>query len=302
MPCCSIFKCQPIKAVLCLLLALSLSAPAQTNYEAKFILYNTFTGAVTGGIGAAINKQKQQKWYKAFVRGFLTGAGGGLVEYAGKKTNILIAQKHELGFAWLSRAIFYTGNSVVENAAANRRFWSQWHFDVGFVRVEYDVEQGSVLPRFMPSMFGGYVFILAHGGRFDALTSLRSGALTFRAREISYSPNLVASTTTNGFLFVNSLRSGPVFYETYAHEMVHSFQFQEFSGVNYFFKPLTDKWKERSPAFAKISRYVYGDLNYEMMLLNYFVAQRGYKGQHYCHNLLENEAEFLTTGRSACGH
>ena len=272
------------------------------NIEAKVISYNVLIGGVTGGIGALINKNKDQKWHKAFIKGFVVGCGGGAIAYSGKKLNYFVAQKQELGYCWLSRAVFSAGNSIVENAAANRPFWSRWHYDIGFMRFELETNGPvSFTPRFMPSSFAGIVFMAANGN-FDAATSLKSGTQTFRADKVNYASYLSASTASNGFLFINSLNQGHVFYDTYAHEMIHAFQFQEFSGINYFFNPLTEKWKLKSPRFKTASRWIYGDVNFEVMLYNYFIIQRGYKDspQYYCKNYLENEAEFLSVGRSAC--
>lgn len=270
------------------------------NIESKVITYNVLVGGLSGGIGALINKKKDEKWPKTFAKGFLVGCGGGALVYSGKKINYFISQKHELGYGWVSRIVFSAGNSIVENAAANRPFWSQWHYDVGFVRMEFKtMGKFGIVPRFMPSAFGGIMFMAIHG-KVDAHTSLRSGTLTFHTDKIRYATNLVGSTTSNGFLLVDTLISGSRFYDVYAHEMVHAFQFQELSGVNTFFNPLTNTWKERSPAFKKYGKYIYPDLNYELMLINYFIIQRGPKGHVYCGNYLENEAEFLSVGRSAC--
>ncbi|MES2761744.1 MAG: hypothetical protein V4677_06035 [Bacteroidota bacterium] len=270
--------------------------------EAKVFAYNALVGSISGGIGALINKKKDQKWHKVLLKGFVVGFGGGAICYSGKKLNSLIAIKKELGYAYLSRAVFSVGNSIVENAASNRPFWSRWHYDIGFVRLELQTNGPlKFTPKVMPSSLGGIVF-MAVRGRLDENVSLRSGTFTFRADRVIYASHLVASTASNGFLFVNALNSGQVFYDTYAHEMVHAFQFQEFSGCNYFFNPLTDKWKEKSPLFKKTSKWIYGDVNFELMLFNYFIINQGNDDSkaHYCKNYLENEAEFLSVGRSAC--
>ena len=289
---------------LCLLLVLMLSfqsIKSQIN-ETQCIAYNTLIGAISGGIGALINKKKDQKWHKVLIKGFVIGLGGGAISYSGKKLNSIVAQKQELGYCWLSRAVFSAGNSIVENAASNRDFWSRWHYDIGFMRMEIETNGPvSFTPRFMPSAFGGIVF-MAVNGEFDGITTLKSGTLTFRADHVNYASNLSASTASNGFLFINTLNKGQLFYNTYAHEMVHAFQFQEFSGTNYFFNPVTDRWKNKSPRFKNTSRWFYGDLNFETMLLNYFIIQKGYKNDpdSYCKNYLENEAEFLSVHRCAC--
>lgn len=269
------------------------------NFNLNSAIYNCLVGGITGGIGSVINKKKEEKIFKALAKGFVTGTVGGAVMYSGKKLNFLISQKQQLGYAWMSRAVYSAGNSIVENACANRKFWAVWHYDLAFVRFEFNAERKLFTPRFMPSSFGGILF-MAFNGRVDGKTSLKSGTLTFRTKEIAYSPTLVGSTASNGFLLNDTLRRGMVYYDVYAHEMNHAFQFQDFSGINYFFNPLSTKWKEKYAWFRKSSKWIYGDLNYEAMLINYFIINRGSRGNFYCHNYLENEAEFLSVGRKAC--
>lgn len=283
-----------------LLLVALLYKPVQSqNIEAKLIAYNTLVGGFSGGIGAVINKKKEQKWQQAFAKGFIIGLGGGAICYAGKKLNVLVAKKQNLGYCWVSRAVFSAGNSIVENAAANRNFWSQWHYDIGFVRIEFKTESFTLVPRFMPSTFGGIAF-MASNGYFDYKSTFQSGTLTFRTNNFWFAPNLVASTLSNGFLIDSKIKPGKPFYDTYAHEMIHTFQFQEFSGCNHFFNPLSNKWKLKSFAFKKICKWVYADINYELMVGNYFLIHKGYKDKLYCQNFLENEAEFFSTGKNAC--
>ncbi len=269
------------------------------DYKVQSMLYNGLIGAVSGGVGSIINKHKGQKWYKAFVKGFVVGAGGGMLMYSGKRINSLISIRQQLEYSYLSRFVFDAGNSIVENASANRNFWEVWHYDIGFLRLELDAKKRKFKPRVMASTFAATV-LLATQGKFDVKTSLASGTPVFRTKEIKYAPTLVASTVTNGILMDDTLRGNSLFFDTYAHEMVHTFQFREFAGINYFFKPLTAKWKEKATWYAKLSPWIYGDLNYELFTLNYFVIQGGSKGNKYCHNFLENEAEYLSTERKAC--
>jgi|GEM_PF-1089125 len=290
---------QRIVSLLCLSIFSCSNLSAQL-YEAKSIAYNTLLGGISGGIGAIINKNKTEKISKAFVKGFMIGCGGGALMYSGKKMNMFIARQKNISYAWLSRAVFSAGNSVVENAAANRLWYSQWHYDLGFIRFEIKTNGGpSVLPRLMPSAFGAFIFTSFHG-HLNAVASFQSGTFIFENVKIPYATHLVGSTTGNNVLFVDSLHRNALFHEIFAHEMVHTCQFQEFSGINYYFNPLTKKWKDRSHTFKVLSKYIYGDLNYELMLGNYFFVQGGVKRSLYCKNLLENEAEVLTTGRISC--
>jgi len=287
-----------VTAILLALCLLRQPARAQ-DYRGASLLYNGLIGAVSGGVGSVINKHKGQKWYKAFARGFVTGAGGGMVMYGGKRLNSLISSRAELGYGYLSRFVFDAGNSIVENAAANRNFWEVWHYDVGFIRLELETTRLKFRPRVMASTFASTVF-LATQGRFDVGTSLASGTPTFRTRSISYAPKLNGSTLTNGFLLNDTLRINQFYYDIYAHEMVHTFQFRELAGINQFFNPLKARWNQNSRWYAKLSPWIYGDLNYELYGINYFLINGGAGDQHYCHNFLENEAEYLSTERNAC--
>ncbi len=263
------------------------------NFEVRSIGYNTVLGGLSAGIGAVINKKEGQKWIRAFGKGFLLGMGGGMIEYAGKKANYLIGREQNTEYAWLSRIIFSAGNSIVENASANITIWSRWHFDIGFIRLEFNTGPFSVTPRFMPSAFGGVVF-LAVNGKLNVSESIHSGTLTFTTPSIRYAPTLTASTPTNGIIHKSSL-TGSTYYWTYGHEIIHTFQFQEFSGINYYFKQQRDRKKLQSNSFNEWSKWIYLDLNYEAMLANYFLIQGGYQ-QNYHYNFLEIEAEILSTG------
>lgn len=285
---------------LLLFFSLGLLRASAQAYEVRSVLYNTLIGGISGGIGSLINKHKGEKPVKTFARGFAVGSCGGVVMYAGKKMNRFVATEKSLGYAWLSRAVFSAGNSVVENASANRTWYTQWHYDLGFIRFQYSTTNPSrIQPMLMPAYFGAFMFTAFHG-HLDVASTLKSGTFIFSNVTIDYAPYLVGSTTGNSVLFVDSLQSYQGFHDIFAHEMVHTCQFQELSGINYFFQPLTTKWKEKSPRFKKLSRYVYGDLNYGLMLANYFILQGSIFKSQYCHNFLENEAEILTTGRLSC--
>jgi hypothetical protein len=284
--------------VLCISCSIYCTPGQAQHYEATSVLYNTVLGGVSAGIGAIINKRKDQKWYDVFVKGILIGSAGGAVMYTGKKLNTLITNENNVSYAWLSRSVFCAGTSIIENAAGGRNFWAVWHYDIGFMRFEFDCETQKIQPKVMPSALGATLF-LAVQGRFDLETSLRSGTPTFRTQKISYQPALIGSTVTSAILLSDTIIRGRAYVDLYAHEMVHNFQFEEFSGVNHFFKPFTTRWETASPVFKKIHPWVYGDVNHELMLFNYFIIQGGSK-QNYCNNFLENEAEFLTVGRGAC--
>src|SRR4051812_17153754 len=276
----------------------AISSKAQ-SYESQSIIYNSLLGGISSCVGALINKKKEDKWSSLLLKNFAIGVAGGAVVYSGKKLNTLIAKKDKLGYSWVSRGVFYAGMSVIENTAAGKKFWATWHYDIGFVRLEFDCKKKVLQPKVMPAAFGATLF-LAYHGKLDIYTSLESGVPTFHTKRIGYQPQLIGSTVTNGFLLNDTLNvNSRLFYNTYSHEMIHSFQFTELSGVNQWFKPYTAKWETESTVYKNIHKWVYGDLNYELMLINYFIVQGGVK-RNYCRNFLENEAEYLSMQRSAC--
>jgi hypothetical protein len=287
-------------SMICILLFTPHRAKSQINvYEAKSILYNSLSGACTGAIGALINHKKDEKWHKAFFRGLAGGGAGGFVMYVGKQSGSLIVTNHNIAYGWLARSVFCAGNSIVENAASDKPLFSRFHFDLGFVRVDLYTREMRLQPSVMPLAFGATVFNFLHG-RMDVKNTLTSGTFIFRTRSISYAPYLMGSTTGNGFILNDSINKSELFYELFAHEMLHTFQFMEFCGVNNFFNPYTEKWRIRDQTFARTDKWIHGDLNYLMMLGNYFLVNGGYKRSLYCKNFLENEAEVLSVGRVSC--
>lgn len=124
-----------------------------------------------------------------------------------------------------------------------------------------------------------------------------SGNFVFGADRIEYAGQVTGSTTAHAYVLMNYINNLE-FYELFAYEMLHTFQFQEFSGINYFPKPLIDKWRAKSKFYNGFCNWVYSDLNYEAMLINYFLIQGGHE-KNYNTNFLENEAEFLSVGRPA---
>jgi hypothetical protein len=276
-----------------LLIMLPARQLAQEGY--RYLAYNTLIGGITGGIGSLINRTTQEKKLHALTKGFITGMAGGAVMYAGKRANSLIIQMKEPGWAWISRTVFCAGNSVVENASANRPFWQRWHYDFLFARVEADLEHGTVRARLMPSAFAGFV-ILAAQARPDWKNSLASGTAVFIKSGKILSPGLSGLTAGNSIVILDTVQKIPYFRNVLAHEMVHTFQFQEWSGVNGMLLPLHKSWTEKSPRVRQLSKWIYGDINYEIMLLNYFIVQRGYSPEYYFRNYYEREAEMMSTG------
>ncbi len=271
----------------------------QERYQIRSFFYNSLSGAVVAASGVLLNKKGEQKFKSVFLKSLGIGFAGGALQYAGKRSVNLMVTKNEIGFGWLSRFLFSAGNSMIENAAENKKWWSRFHIDLAFVRVETDFINFRPKLFLLPAQSGAFVFATFFG-RADWRLSLRSSTFIFTTPRIAYAPYLIGSASGNHFILNDTLGRSRFFHEIVAHETIHAFQFSEFSALSAWVKRPVEKWKTQIPFIRKASAYVHGDLNYPAMLFNYFIIQGGFSRTYYCRNFLENEAEVLSTGRFSC--
>jgi hypothetical protein len=103
--------------------------------ERQIFVYNIALGGITSGIGAAINKKKEDKFLPVFFRGFKYGCVGGLFLYGGKKISYQINRQNNLAWGWPSKLVHSYGASIIESAALNEKHvFSKLSFPIGFVR------------------------------------------------------------------------------------------------------------------------------------------------------------------------
>lgn len=151
----------------------------------------------------------------------------------------------------------------------------------------------------MPSTFLGTLYT-ASTATLDVPKTLRSGTPIFHSNIIQADTSIAAFTPGNAMVY-RTFQEEPKLYATFAHEIVHMYQFQDFNGLNCFLTPISHQWQEKSKAYRKFNRWVYPDYSYEVMLVNYFIINKGGNGYNYCKNFLENEAQFLSNQKTACG-
>lgn len=258
-------------------------------------LFNTLIGGLTSGIGAVINKNNDESFFQTFSRGFLVGSAGGYIMYQGKKLNRLVSSEQNLNYAYASRFVYSIGNSMVENGAENIDFWNKFHYDFGFIRFEINTKKFSIQPKILPLTFIGTIY-LATKGNLEFKKTLQSGTFIFKTDINTNSDdplsldNFGGLTPVNGIVY-NSESEYYNFHYMMAHEFVHTFQYQDFSGINLFLKPQLDSLKIKSPTFNAISKWISIDLNVAMFHLNYFIIQGGLS--NWDNNFLEMEAEEL---------
>ena len=263
------------------------------NNDREALAYNIGLGSVFGAIGAVINKDKSQKWHKVFIKGVWQGALGGYVVFEEKKRIYDFSRTKDYKYAWASKILYSAGNSMIENAASNKDFWAKWTLTIGFNRIEFKTQDKFKLNyQLMPISLLGTIYY-ATKGKFNFKESAKTGVLIFTT---SYEENLVLNTTgqalRNNILLLDS---GEQFFEALPHEIIHTYQHQDFQNINTFFTS-SKKSMIKNDFLKKIDKYIYIDLH-SLALEGIYNLERSEKC-HF-HNIFEQEANFYSA-RSKC--
>jgi hypothetical protein len=258
--------------------------------ERELLFYNVGFGALTGGIGATINKPKTLNWKRAFITGFWQGSIGGLLTFSGKKSLHLVNRNKTLAYAWPAKIIHAAGISIIENAAARQPFLENWNINIGIARFDFSLgDKKCVKARFLPysiySVISGFV-----GGSFDASTSLQTGNLAFKYKSPSspWQGNSSGISFGRTFAYENSTDK----YYFISHELVHQFQFDEYQSLNALLLPLGKKVKSTKVQIL-FSKYIYFDVPY--LSLAYYGIEGTHDYPNYYRNFYEFEAERFST-------
>ena len=179
------------------------------------------------------------------------------------------------------------GTSIIENAARNQNFWVQWHINLGFTRMDFYTENHlKVTYRIMPFSLIRALQI-APGNSIDWGKSLKLGSLVFKV-------NAIEIDGQNSFRGVQSsnhilLRKGYANLETEAHELIHVYQNNQFSGINSYFYKVSSHLKEDFGFYRIYSKIFYTDLN-TIAFDQLFNMLR--KESDFNNNVLENEVYY----------
>ena len=256
---------------------------AQDRNDFKAGLINIGLGGIVGGLGAMVNKKPNEKTGKVFLRGFGQGALGGYFIFESKRLVGKFSKTGEYGYIWPSKIINSAGTSIIENAVANRNFWDRWHLNIGFNRVEiYTKDRFKVSYRVMPFALGSTIYGFTQG-KLSFSESIKTGTFIFR---VNKNMGLEGLTLSNIILLSNN-KSFFTKEVITAHELIHNYQYESFSGLNSFLnKPiknlnLNKKWSK------KYHSIFYNDFNFITNGFGYILS----KGNN---NLFEREAQFYT--------
>ena len=250
-------------------------------------------GAVTGGVGAVINKEPGVNWKNPFVRGFWQGCVGGSLNFAGKKLLYQINKDQQLIYGWGSKLLHSAGTSIIYNAGLNEPFLQNWSIDYGPVKVDFSLnKKKKTRVRFLPVTIYSFA-ASAKNSRVDWKTSLLTGEPAFLYNDllIPYGRDRYTVGLNYGRSFVYA-KNGDHYF-TIAHELVHSLQFREYQVLNTWLKPIASRIK---PSKTKqfVEKTIYPDIPYMWWL---YAIEGSHSYDHYFRNFFEFEAQSFSTNQ-----
>lgn len=240
---------------------IQLSAQTFKKQRREFVITNIGINGLVGGFGALTNKKKNEKHFKVFLKGFGQGCLGGTFQLLGKDLTYKINSRENLSYAWAARITNSIGNSITQNAANNINFWERWHFNLGILRLDYQLENNKFQARLFPSSIYGTI-VSARQAKLNLKKTLQTGIMIYeRDGRVS-----ALGQTARGLGFVSSIAvdknvTGKDYYDLMAHEVVHILQYDNMVWINPFLNRIDHKLKETSNIYQKASKLIYFDIN-----------------------------------------
>ena len=187
----------------------------------------------------------------------------------------------DYGYVWPSKIINAAGISIIENAASNRNFWEQWHLNFGFNRFDfYTKDKFKLRYRIMPFALHSTVYGLTQWN-LSLCESIKTGTFVFVTDQIytdkvDFSPS--GGTLANTIIMTRlSLRNRE---SVLAHELIHVYQYESFSGINTFLNKPKKKLKINSNWFKIYDNIFYTDFN-DLYLSGFKVLYNSYESDFF---------------------
>ena len=232
---------------------------------------NTAIGALTGGIGNSARGG-------SFWRGFVIGAGGGAIVYAGKR----ITAERFSGAGLLARETAAVGTSIVANAATNRGAFERLVLPIGPARLYLtrDSTESSRLKIDLPAIIIAAYYGVHSDTELDLGLSFSAGAPVF----VDRADGMGTATESIGVIRLPNATDE----NTRAHEQVHVSQ-TDFTFLAWS-EPLERRVFSRYNATRTLRRYV--DFRLDGFLLLGLNAMIPHASRPW-----EQEADFLSRDR-----
>lgn len=226
---------------------------AQFKNDTQAALYDVGFGIVASSVGALINKTKKEKVGKVLLKSLWQGALGGYTIFESKRMLRLNSRQNTYAYYWPSKLINSAGNSILENAAANRNFWETYHINFAFNRFEFDfTKEKKFRYKIMPLALYATIENFLVSDKLVVDKSLKIGTLVFESKG-----NFGAYARTNQIVYNPDYAK----FLVYNHEIVHTYQYEQFSSFNPLFNKYKEKLKKKYSFLNTYTKYFYSDFN-----------------------------------------
>ena len=199
------------------------------NSDGQAAVYNIVSSAFIGGLGAIINKDKDDRFGRTFLKGVGQGVVGGYLVFESKRLIRNFSERRDYAYIWPSRILNAMGNSITMNGAKNRGFGQTWYINIGFGHFNMDFQRKNpVKVRILPIslVLTARRFVVA---QFDFKKSLRTGLFVFKDELNTNVKYGIASANT--ITYHKDLAELEV-YDVIAHEFIHVYQKEDVFATN----------------------------------------------------------------------
>jgi len=237
------------------------------SQQTKILTFNVFLNGVIGGIGGAINKNKEEKLHIVFAKNFLAGCLGGSLKYEAKYDAYNISFDRALGDnqkfswnAWLDRFIYFAGYSIVHNASLNKSPWESFQINIYGINLYYSFTDEVHFQPKLSLYTLGTLIAFGVSRTFDLKNTFNYGVYYFRVKPSNYGIRCGVA----GYNTIALQESCWNVNKTISHEFIHVFQFADYFSISsYLNKPLK---KLKAQKFIKpIDRYLLFDIPYQSL-------------------------------------
>jgi hypothetical protein len=262
--------------------------------ELELLSYNVGFGILTTTVGAIINKPNEQGTWECIKKVWWQGATGGFLQYAGKKLTYQINKNENYWWGWPSKIIHSAGTSICHNASMGRPLGEYWVLDYGPVRCNFLINDDRlhVHPQFN-LLFAYDLYWGLYFGKPDWNISLKTGTFAFTSdrERFDFDNGIYATGLSYSRSLVYANRMQPQNkYRILSHEIIHTYQANEYRVTNTYFYPLQEKINNKT--INKIFQFVYFEIPVSYAVYGFF-----FNKQNYYKNIFEFEAEFFATDK-----
>lgn len=160
-------------------------------------------------------------------------------------------------FVYPSKVLNSAGNSIIENAARNDNFWVRWHINFGFNRLDiYTQDQLKFQYSIIIFPLYGTLLNASKGRKLNLKKSLQLATIVFD------DPNLDALGRAGANIITLKSSVIAVSKRTEAHELIHTYQYEQLSGINFYLDSVTRDYKKGYNFYRLYDQIFLTDLNY----------------------------------------